>query len=96
MDYVYVVIGWTGEYSDYTQWEVAAYTDKDAAEAHAGAAGRAVAGSGQMEYEEQEALTNPYDPNMKMYYTGTEYRVVAVPLFRHPDEYLEHAHELKG
>jgi hypothetical protein len=32
---------------------------------------------------------NPYDPGMKIAYTGVEYAVVAVPLFRHVDEFLE-------
>jgi hypothetical protein len=32
---VYVVVGHTGEYSDHTQWNVAAYLDREHAEEHA-------------------------------------------------------------
>ena len=79
---VYVVIGSTGEYSDYMQWYVCAYQDKSRADKHAQAAyDEAV----KIDKERKSRYhsptrTNPYDPKMRMDYTGTKYCVDAVDL----------------
>lgn len=91
MNYIYLVVGDTGELSDHTQWFVAAYTEKEQAEQHAQLANQAVKGIEDLEWnaQDQARANNHYDRGCKVYYTGTKYRVQAVPLVRHVDEYLE-------
>ncbi len=87
IDRVYLVVGSTGEYSDHTQWNVAAYTDKEQADLHAAAANEAVKGAEDMDWEERQLLKEQatLDAVMSISYTGTEYSVEEVPLFLHFD-----------
>lgn len=77
---IYVVIGWTGEYSDRNEWIVQAYTDEEAAKAHVLRAEEKAREIFQAEeadpaYDPGCARPdNPYDPDMQMDYTGTFYR----------------------
>lgn len=84
---LYVVRGTTGEYSDRTEWLVAAYTDEAMAQTHAqlaAARARELAPSrSDWAYKRaDERPTNAYDPDFQMYYTGTDYTVETVPLLR--------------
>jgi len=78
---VYIVHGTTGEYSDRWEWMVAAYTDEAKAVAHAEAAKKF--------YMERDLFRrrhrydyprNPFDPDMAIDYTGTDWIVQAVEL----------------
>lgn len=86
MDKIYIVSGTTGEYSDRSDWEVAAYYDKDQADLHA-------AKANEHAYKARDygaKMENPFDPNMEGDpFTGTKYAVSEMKLFRHIDEFLE-------
>lgn len=83
---VYVVMGSTGEYSDYSTWYVSAYLD----ETHAEAAcqkltdwckdkGCARRRQGDPHHVDRQRSC-PLDPNFSCDYTGTAYEVVTIPL----------------
>ncbi len=85
MKKVYVVFGYTGEYSDRSEWPVCAYLDGSLAEEHAKRAveeALKIEGKRGSRYSMLSPLngTNPYDPGMKMDYTGTWYDVVVTEL----------------
>lgn len=67
---LYVVWGYTGPYEDRRQWPVAAYRDKELAEAH-----RAKA-----EKKAELPAANAFDPAIKMDHTGVWYEVEEVEL----------------
>lgn len=93
-DFVYVVYGSTGEYSDHTEWTIAVYTTEEQAKDHAARATKWVKEN--IDYYDSDydkSKTNPYDPSCRVGYTGTEYDVLKVPYVRHVDEYLEHIQE---
>jgi len=80
--YIYIVMGTTGEYSDQMTWPVAAYFDKKLAEQHEklaydwalkAAKPDSNAETWRERFWEGRAEKNPYDPDMKMDYTGTDY-----------------------
>ena len=76
MKTVYLVMGTTGEYSDRTEWPVKAYLDKGKAEQHVEQASKKAAEidvtrGGCWDYPDKGV--NPFDPNMHMDYTGTDY-----------------------
>ncbi len=78
MNTIWVVFGTTGEYSDRDEWPVRAFYSKSNAErlvAAATARANEIFAS-----EEYQSGVNPYDPEMKMDYTGTTYYVVEVPI----------------
>lgn len=89
---IYIVVGYTGEFSDRTEWNVAAYTSRDKAEAHAkgatqylvpanGAFGMPSAKFGvKASYNQRDHLQSVWDPNCRMNYTGTDYYVNEVEL----------------
>ena len=90
---IYVVMGTTGEYSDRTEWPIAAYSDKAMAQEHVTKAtemSRAVAAAVQQlkddwngEGEYPSTLgRNPYDPDQETDYTGTDYFIYRVRLRR--------------
>jgi hypothetical protein len=85
---VFVVVGSTGEYSDHMEWNIAAYITKEEAEQHRDLANEFAKGKEKLDWREQEKLKNPYDPDMKIDYTGTRYYVNEVKLFVHVDEFL--------
>jgi hypothetical protein len=82
---VYIVFGTTGEYSDRSEWMVAAYTSEDNAKQHVlKATEHANAWQERRNSHELDALTwgewyalekssNPLDPAFKMDNTGTTY-----------------------
>jgi hypothetical protein len=87
---MFIVIGTTGEYSDRTEWYVAAYWEESKAKEHALKAkqrtARIVSVFGD-EYNAKKArregdpgAENPFDPCWECDYTGTDYCVVEVPL----------------
>lgn len=82
-DYVWVVVGQTGEHADTVQWEVAAFLDSEVAGEYCNKA-NAVARQLDVKYRHQNITLkvgeNPYDLKMQMDYTGTEYSVRCVSL----------------
>lgn len=79
-DVIYVVFGVTGEYSDRSEWPVCWYESRPEAEAHAKAARRyalEIAASDDYDLRFKEGA-NPFDPHMRIYYTGTDYSVAEV------------------
>ena len=79
---VYVVMGTTGEYSDRSEWSVAAYDDRKLADKHADEATKFAVNafkelrSKVADYNEPP---NPWDEDMLCDYTGTDYYVLEVP-----------------
>jgi hypothetical protein len=80
---LWVVVGGTGEYSDRFEWFVCAYWDESTAQAHADEAMLA-ARDIQAQFGRYEthgarfdalAAANPWDPRLRMDYTGTDYHV---------------------
>ena len=85
---VYVVFGETGEYSDRSEWPVAAYSTGEMAEARAdslAAKYRELTENGTIitDYDQREAIETAmriYDPEFRLDYTGTHWYVLSVPL----------------
>lgn len=86
---VYVVVGQTGEYSDRTDWYVAAYLDRTDADWHADqamleanrlATWTDAHGEVWRYSSDPHKPLNHFDAGMNMYYTGTDYYVAEVPL----------------
>jgi hypothetical protein len=82
---IYVVMGSTGEYSDHEEWPVKAFTTRVAAEElvlnasnFAREALRKV--NGATWFWEKMCGLNPYDPEMKLDYTGTYYGILELDL----------------
>lgn len=76
---IYVVFGSTGEYSDRSEWLVAAYVDEALAKCHVAAATKW--------YQDNDCFSkrgdpgsNPFDPGMHVDYTGTHWFVQEAPL----------------
>lgn len=83
----WIVVGSTGEYSDFICWNVCAYTSKSKAEDHAEKAdqwerglekARMEAGISRWEISKED---NPYDPGGRRDYTGTFYTVVPLHVY---------------
>jgi hypothetical protein len=71
----FVVMGTTGEYSDRDEWPVCGYSNEENAKQHVKEATR-VAKHIESTRENRYSIphgSNPYDPNMCMDYTGTDY-----------------------
>lgn len=80
---IYLVIGETGEHGDREEWPVIAYLSKRRARTHARrAAKRAADIHARPDFScvEPRAEKSEYDPNLRIDYTGTTYRVEEVPL----------------
>lgn len=85
-DTVYIVTGYTGEYADQKDWPVAAYLSENVAETHCAAANQWAKDNGVHMAEagptgwptSTRDLRNPFDDEMALDYTGTEYRIVPV------------------
>ena len=84
---VFVVVGYTGEFSDFNQWTVAAYTNEEDAKRHVLLAD-GYAREHKIWYDVDDAncfmnsgLVNPFDPDMMLDHTGVRYTYVAAPLF---------------
>jgi hypothetical protein len=86
MQKIYLVMGQTGEYEDYSEWTVKAFIDKKKAEELvAKASKRANKIHSMMLKAIHEDRSVPdfksrYDPNIYMCYNGTSYFIVEVPL----------------
>lgn len=84
MSKIYIVMGHTGEFEDYTKWSVIAYTDEKLAERHAGLAEqrakqiRLLCQANNLHYGTQNVEKNQFDPKMLMDYGGTNYTVEIV------------------
>ncbi len=82
---IYVVMGTTGEWSDRTEWTVAAYIDEEEAKKHVELASEKAneeavkgnASSNKWNYQ----YKNEYDKSMQIDYTGTSYFICEVDLF---------------
>lgn len=86
MDEIYVVIGSTGEYSDHTYWFVHGYLDKKEAEEHASKANAWLVQKGlhsdhgrRYDGGPWDKHYSPYDPDLRVDYTGARYGVEALP-----------------
>jgi ribosomal protein L6P/L9E len=81
---IYIVEGSTGEYSDHQEWPVIAYKNEEDAKAHveqASAFAREImAGSKSHMYNDIRDAKNPYDVNMRIDYTGVNYRYYSIEL----------------
>lgn len=83
MKMIFIVKGWTGEYSDRTEWPVAAYEDEKMAVEHAQlATNRAKELYVTFHANEDYYGKNEYDPQMDMDANGTDYYVEIVELFK--------------
>ena len=78
---IFVVNGTTGEYSDRTEWLVAAYTREEDAWKHVEKATEYVQAwrSTHTRYETR-CPPGPFDPNLQMDYTGTDYTYFEIEL----------------
>lgn len=80
-EFVYIVKGTTGEWSDTHIWEVAGFFTLDEAERYAELCNNyAKSIDLDKRYDDGFFLSNPYDPNMSLDYTGTWYEVSKVPV----------------
>ena len=80
---IWVVYGQTGEYSDRSEWNIAAYLREEDAKAHADAATAWYQDNNVMANRHQERKeSNPFDPSMRVDYTGTEWNIYPVDLFK--------------
>lgn len=95
MNRVWVVYGSTGEFSDWTVWIVAVYSNEEQAREHARLADEyskdvAEQADNDWEYDVSKAQAeNPYDRGCRIDYNGATYNVQEHPLVCHPDEYME-------
>jgi hypothetical protein len=97
MKTVYIVEGQTGEYSDHTEWSVAAYEFEPDAQEHVKLAEdwarseQVLDGKDNlcdMSYSDRLELKNPYDPDMRVDYTGVRYHYYSIRLYTGFREYL--------
>lgn len=85
-----VVIGTTGEYSDRTEWLVKAFTSSKAAQelvVNATRRANEIHVTRPDKYTLPKGLTNKYDPDMQMDYTGTTYYFKDVEFEEERNEY---------
>jgi hypothetical protein len=86
-DEIYVVMGSCGEYSDHTEWPIAAYADESIAKQHVEAASaayrellqRVESADGSRYSLGRPPYQNVYDKDMQTDYTGTDYYYITVP-----------------
>ncbi len=93
LDKVYVVCAIrVGDYSDRSEWDVAAYPDRETAEQHA-----ALANEYDLEVDVQETYlkASPYDRHRgnESGYEVASYGVIELPLVLHVDQYQERSGE---
>jgi len=84
---VYIVFGTTGEYSDRQEWPVCGYKERVRADKHADEAmiwahllKEKVDDEGKTVFENRDNLVSPYDEDIRMDYTGTDYYVLEVDI----------------
>lgn len=93
---VWVLFGDTGEYSDYTEWVVRAYTDEEAATKDCETLNALLRAEGvhsdddhvsRLSWDERKAVIarlRAHDTNASLNYTGTRYFVHEIPLVETP------------
>lgn len=82
MKKIYIVEGSTGEYSDHTEWIVCAYEKENDAQTHvvdASAMARELIAEYETPYDIPNGA-NPFDPKMRVDYTGVNYCVIETEL----------------
>lgn len=77
---VWIVVGETGVYSDYSEWNVAAYPNEEEANKHRDAAQAEAEKVNGKDYTIRNGFKNAYDSQFASNYTGTHYRVEMVEL----------------
>lgn len=79
----YIVMGSTGSHEDYTEWPIVTYSIREAADEHVAKARAWAEERGLTEQSFGRSLLshdeNPWDPSMRVDYTGVHYSVIAVP-----------------
>ncbi len=86
MDRVWVVMGWTGEYSDRSEWPVAAFMTEEAAQARVKALDekmQEMPKEWRRNWDDREkvrAHMGALDPDYHEDYTGTGYFIYEVPV----------------
>lgn len=91
MQFVYLVWGSQGEYSDRSDWNVAAYYLEEAAKQHAQLAKEYIDNAPKERYSEkyrQYVKSSPYDV-VAVWDPDCSYYVVKIPLVAHVDEFIE-------
>lgn len=89
---IYIVQGSTGEYSDHTEWVIAAYRKEEEAQAHVAAATARArelkvdpGSDGRIKdwYQKRKSAErqNQFDPQMQIDYTGVYYTYYPVDLY---------------
>ena len=77
---IYLVVGQTGEYSDYQEWNVRAFHDKVSAQALCGNLNEWCREKNLHEANKDwSRITCPLDPHFQCDYSGTKYIVAEVP-----------------
>ena len=82
---IYVVEGSTGEYSDHTEWLIAAYLNEEDAKKHVLCATEKAEQLGATENTDvfwDRDGQNEWDPNMQCDYKGVFYNYYKLPIFR--------------
>lgn len=85
----WVVIGATGEYEDFHEWNVVVYRNRDVAEHHVKLANKEAK---KPKYEKDDSQKNPYDADFHMDYTGTDYHISEIEIsdINTVEEFTEH------
>lgn len=80
---IYIVYGRTGQYSDRTEWNVCAYLTENLAKRHAELAQTEAdhIEAHRPDRYDSEGMTNKWDSQMRMDYTGTSYNYTMVEVF---------------
>jgi len=79
---VWIVVGETGQYSDYSEWNVAAFTTEELANHFRDLCqNEADKANGSKDYEIRAGFKHAYDTQFYCDYNGTKYRVAMVEVF---------------
>lgn len=90
---VYVVVGETGEYSDFHTWDVVSYADRSQAEFHLAALQEVTKGCEDWDYDRQSEFKTTLDPFVDMDYNGVTYSIEVIKMFDHFDQFQEEQEE---
>ena len=81
---IYIVEGSTGEYSDHQEWPVKAFKDENKAKTlvllASGFVRELMCNSKSDMYHDIRGESNPFDANMRIDYTGVNYRYYEIEL----------------
>ena len=78
---VWIVVGETGEYSDYSEWNVAGFTSEEIAERFKDLCQNEADKVNGKDYKIRNGFRHAYDSQFYCDYTGTLYRVEMVEVF---------------